>query len=470
MGLSLATATVWNMSEPDASGPFDVIVIGMGPGGEDVAGRLAEAGLSVLGVESALVGGECPYWGCVPSKMMIRGANALAEARRVGELSGAVGDVVPDWTPVAQRIRDEATDNWDDQVAVDRFVGKGGVFVRGHGRLVGPREVDVAGVRYSATRGVVVATGGAPAVPPIQGLADVPFWTNHEFVQARELPASLVVLGGGAIGCELTQVAARFGVQVTLVEALPRLLALEEPAAGELVAGALRADGVDVRTGVLAASVSGRAGEITVRLQDGGSVTAEALLVATGRRVDVSAVGLDAVGVDASARAVPVDEWCRVADGVWAVGDITGKGAFTHVAMYQADVVVRDVLGQGGPPATYHAVPRVTFTDPEVGSVGLSSASAREQLAKVRVGTAAVPSSARGWIHKVGNEGFITLVEDAEQGVLVGATSAGPVGGEVLGLLALAVHARVPVTTLASMIYAYPTFHRGVQDALRDLH
>ncbi len=437
-----------------------------------MAGRLAEAGLSVLGIDHGLVGGECPYWGCVPSKMMIRGANALAEARRVGELSGSVGDVVPDWTPVAQRIRDEATDNWDDQVAVDRFTGKGGTFVRGHGRLVGrglPHTVEVDGVRYAARRGVVVATGGAPAVPPIQGLADVPFWTNHEFVQARELPASLVVLGGGAIGCELTQVAARFGVQVTLVEALPRLLALEEPAAGELVAGALRADGVDVLVGVSAASVAGRAGEITVRLDGGSSVSAEALLVATGRRVDLGAVGLGVVGVDEGGRAVPVDEWCRVADGVWAVGDITGQGAFTHVAMYQADVVVRDVLGQGGPPATYHAVPRVTFTDPEVGSVGLSAASAREQLAKVRVGTAAVPSSARGWIHKVGNEGFITLVEDAERGVLVGATSAGPVGGEVLGLLALAVHAEVPVTMLASMIYAYPTFHRGVQDAVRDL-
>ena len=458
------------MSDAKAAGPFDIIVVGLGPGGEDVAGRLAEAGLSVLGIDQGLVGGECPYWGCVPSKMMIRGANALAEARRVGALSGAVGDVLPDWTPVAQRIRDEATDNWDDQVAVDRFTGKGGTFVRGSGRLVGSREVDVDGVRYIATRGLVVATGSTPAVPPIEGLAEVPFWTNHEFVEARELPTSLVVLGGGAIGCELAQVAARFGVQVTLVEAVPRLLALEEPAAGDLVAGALRADGVDVRVGVSAASVSGRAGEITVRLGDGGSVTAAALLVATGRHVDVSAVGLDSVGVDASARAVPVDEWCRVADGVWAVGDITGKGAFTHMAMYQADVVVRDVLGQGGPPATYHAVPRVTFTDPEVGAVGLGEAAAREQLARVRVGTAAVPSSARGWIHKAGNEGFITLVEDADAGVLVGATSAGPVGGEVLGLLALAVHARVPVTTLESMIYAYPTFHRAVQDAVRDLH
>ncbi len=458
------------MSEPTQTSQFDVIVLGLGPGGEDAAGRLAEAGLAVLGVDHGLVGGECPYWGCIPSKMMIRGANALAEARRVGQLSGTVGDVVPDWTPVAQRIRDEATDDWDDQVAADRFTGKGGTLVRGHGRLVGPREVDVDGVLYTATKGVVVATGSAPAVPPIQGLADVPFWTNHEFVEARELPRSLIVLGGGAIGCELAQVAARFGVQVTVVEGESRLLALEEPAVGELVAGALRADGVDVRVGARAESVTGGAAAISVHLGDGTTLTAAGLLVATGRRVDLAGVGLDAVGVDTSARSVPVDEWCRVADGVWALGDITGKGAFTHVSMYQADVVVRDVLGQGGPPASYHAVPRVTFTDPEVGAVGISEAAARDQLGRVRVGTAQVPSSARGWIHKVGNEGFITVVEDADRGVLVGATSVGPVGGEVLGMLALAVHAELPVATLQSMIYAYPTFHRGIQDALRDLH
>lgn len=457
------------MTEPAADCGFDVIVLGMGPGGEDVAGRLAEAGLSVLGVDEKLVGGECPYWGCIPSKMMIRGANALAEARRVGQLCGDVGDVVPDWGPIAARIRAEATDDWDDQVAVDRFTGKGGTFVRGHGRLVGPREVDVDGVRYTAQRGVVIATGSAPAVPPIAGLADVPFWTNHEFVEALTLPASLIVLGGGAIGCELAQVAARFGVQVTVVEAAPRLLALEEPAAGEVLAGALRADGVDLHVGVGASTVGGGAGDITVALADGSSVTAAGLLVATGRRVDVAAVGLDSVGIDPTARSVPVDEWCRVTDGVWAVGDVTGKGAFTHVSMYQADVVVRDVLGRGGLPASYHAIPRVTFTDPEVGSVGLSEAAAREQLATVRVGTSQVPSSARGWIHKVGNEGFITVVEDADRGVLVGATSVGPAGGEVLGLLALAVHAAVPVTTLQSMIYAYPTFHRGIEDALKDL-
>ena len=190
---------------------------------------------------------------------------------------------------------------------------------------------------------------------------------------------------------------------------------------------------------------------------------------ARGGRVGPAAAGLATVGVDPSARTAPIDEHCRVADGVWAVGDVTGQGAFTHVAMYQAGIVIRDILGEGGPTADYRALPRVTFTDPEVGSVGLSEKQARERFASVAVGSTSVPSTARGWIHKVGNEGLIKLVADADRGVLVGATSMGPSGGEVLGALTLAVHAQVPLDTLRSMIYAYPTFHRGIEDALRDL-
>jgi pyruvate/2-oxoglutarate dehydrogenase complex dihydrolipoamide dehydrogenase (E3) component len=456
------------------SGSFDIIVVGLGPGGEDVAGRLAKAGLSVLGIDKGLVGGECPYWGCVPTKMMVRASDALGEARRIDGLAGTVDDVRPDWSPVARRIRDEATDDWDDRVAVKRLTDAGGTFVRGHGQLVSPTEVDVGEQRYRARRGIVVATGSTAAVPGVDGLGDVDYWTNHQFVEAEELPESLLVLGGGAIGCELSQVAARFGVRVTVVEAADRLLAMEEPAASDVVARALRADGIDVRVGVSARRVAGDGpgGSARVHLSDGSTVETDRVLVATGRRVDVHAVGLDALGLDGldeNARAVPVDEWCRVTDGVWAIGDVTGKGAFTHISMYQADVVVRDVLGQGGSPADYEAVPRVTFTDPEVGAVGLTEALARERYEQVRVGTSTVASSARGWIHGPGNAGFITVVEDAGRGVLVGATSAGPAGGEVLGLLTLAVHAQVPVSTLRSMIYAYPTFHRGVEDALRAL-
>ena len=445
----------------------DVIVIGLGVGGEEVAGKLAEAGLSVVGIERSLVGGECPYWGCVPSKMMIRAANLLAEARRIPGMAGAA-EVRPDWAPVARRIRDEATDSWDDRVAVERFTGKGGRFVRGDARFVGPREVAVGDRTFQAKRGVVIATGTAPAIPPIEGLAGTPLWTNHEAIEADTLPGSLVVLGGGAIGLELAQVFARFGVEVTVLEALDRLLAVEEPEASELAAKALARDGVSIRTGVSARAVEyGK--EFTLQLEDGTSVTGDKLLVATGRRAALGGLNLAAAGLDPDARSIAVDELMRAGDRIWAVGDVTGRGAFTHVATYQATIAVRDILLQEGPPADYRALPRVTFTAPEIGAVGLTERQAREQGVRVATGTAAVPSSARGWIHKAGNEGFIKLVVDAGRGVLVGATSAGPCGGEVLSALAVAVHAEVPVATLRQMIYAYPTFHRGIADALATL-
>lgn len=447
----------------------DAVVIGMGPGGEDVAGRLAEAGLSVVGVEAELVGGECPYWGCIPSKMMIRAAGLLAEARRIPGLAGS-STVTPDWAPVAERIRAEATDTWDDQVAVDRFVGKGGRFVRGRGRLVAPDRVEVGDLDLVARRAVVLATGTAPSIPPIEGLADTPYWTNRGAVQTTSVPERLVVLGGGAIGAELAQVFARFGSAVTVVEAAPRLLPLDEPEAGEIVAAAFAADGIDVVTGVGASRVEHAEGRgFTVTLADGRTLVSDELLVATGRRADPAGLGAGVVGVPADARWVPVDEHLRVADGVWAVGDLTGRGAFTHVAMYQSAIAVADILGEPHEPADYAALPRVTFTDPEVGSVGRTEADAREAGIDVAVGLAQVPATARGWIHKAGNEGVIKVVADRRRGVLVGATAMGPSGGEVLGLLTLAVHAEIPVGTLRTMIYAYPTFHRGIEDALRDL-
>ncbi|MBI4884643.1 MAG: NAD(P)/FAD-dependent oxidoreductase [Actinobacteria bacterium] len=440
----------------------------MGPGGEEVAGKLAEAGLTVVGIDSGLVGGECPYWGCIPSKMMIRAANLLAESRRLPGIAGTAV-VHPDWAPVAGRIREEATDNWDDTVAVDRFEGKGGRFVRGHGRLTAADTVAVGDLRFRATRAVVLATGTTPSIPAIPGLSDTPYWTNHDVVEAKELPSSIVVLGGGAIGVELAQVLARFGVDVTIVEAAPRLLPLEEPEAGDLLADVLGREGVTVVTGISATHVDHDGQRFAVRLGNDRVVEAERLLVATGRRVDLAAIGADILALEPAARALPVDDHLRVRDGVWAVGDITGKGAFTHVAMYQANIVVADILDRPHSPADYHAVPRVTFTDPEVGSVGLSMQGAIDAGIAIAIGRAQVPSTARGWLHKAGNEGFIMLVADRARGVLVGATAMGPTGGEVLGLLALAVHAAVPIDQLRTMIYAYPTFHRGVEDALRNL-
>jgi pyruvate/2-oxoglutarate dehydrogenase complex dihydrolipoamide dehydrogenase (E3) component len=460
------------MGEPEHT---DVVVIGMGPGGEYAAGVLAEAGLHVTGVEDRLVGGECPYFGCVPTKMMIRAGNLIAETRRVPGMAGT-STVTPDWSPVALRIREEATDYWDDKVAADRFESKGGHLVRGRGTITGPGEVTVpsassasGGARvFRARRGIVINTGTAPAIPPILGLAGTPYWTNREIVQTEQVPESMIVLGGGAIGTELAQVFSRFGTEVTVVEARPRLVSFEEPEASELIERIFLREGIKVYTDAPPERIGHNDAGFSVHL--GMSVlTAAQLLVATGRRTDLAGLGVAAVGLDPSAPVIATDGWMRAAEGVWAIGDVTGKGAFTHMSMYQADIVVRDILGQGGPAADYRAVPRVMFTDPEIGSVGLTAAQAREAGLRVRTGLAQVPYSARGWIHKAGNDGFIKVVADADRSVLVGATSAGPWGGEVLSALQVAIRAEVPLATLRNMPYAYPTFYRAIEDALRSL-
>jgi pyruvate/2-oxoglutarate dehydrogenase complex dihydrolipoamide dehydrogenase (E3) component len=444
----------------------DAIVLGMGPGGEDVAGKLAEAGWDVIGIDHRLVGGECPYWGCVPSKMMIRAADAIAEARRIPDLAGTAV-VEPNWAKVATRIRKEATDDWDDKVAVERFEKKGGRFVRGTGKLTGPRSVDVDGTEYTAKRALVIATGTEPVVPPIDGLKDVGYWTNREAIETEEVPSSLVVLGGGAIGCELAQVFARFGSDVTVIEGEHHIISMEEVEACQLLQEVFEREGITVATGAKATSVSGGNGEIIVHLQKRDDVSGDRLLVATGRKADLAALNVGAAGLDPKARFIEVDDHLRAGEGVWAIGDVTGKGLFTHIAMYQARIATKDILGEEVDGADYAALPRVTFTDPEVGAAGLTEAQAREQGIDVAIGKSDVGSSARGWIHRA--EGFIKLVADTQRGVLVGATSAGPCGGEVLSMLTLAIHARVPVNTLRTMIYAYPTFHRAVEDALRDL-
>lgn len=438
----------------------DAIVVGLGPGGEQVAEDLAEAGLDTVGIEAELVGGECPYWGCIPSKMMVRAADLLAEGRRIPGMAGA-SSVTPDWSPVARRVRDEATDTWDDKVAVERFQGKGGHFVRGTARLTGPSSVEVGREEYTARRALVLATGQRAFVPPM--FAAVPHWTNRDAIAAESVPASLLVIGGGAIGLEIGQVMARFGSKVTIVEVGERLAGPEEPEASELISEILRREGVEVHTGATVERVEswGDSGA-SVYLADGTAAQGERMLVATGRRSDLAALGVGALGLDESARSIPVDGRMRVAPGVWAVGDVTGHGAFTHMAVYQARLCIADVLGNPRADADYRAVPRVTFTDPEIGSVGVTEAQARADGGDVTVWYEPIADSARGWIHRA--EGFVKLV--GRDGVLVGATSMSPAGGEILGLLSLAIHASVPVETLRSMIFAYPTFHRAIDSAL----
>lgn len=446
----------------------DAVVLGMGVGGEEVAECLAENGLKVVGIESNLVGGECPYYGCVPTKMMIRADDMLAEGRRIPGFAGT-STVTPGWDPVAKRIRTEATDNWDDRVAVERFEKKGGHFMRGTGKLIGPGKVAVNGSVVEASRAVVIATGTSPAVPPIPGLSEVNYWTNREAVQVERLPRSLVILGGGAVGLELSQVFARFGAKVTIIEGMDRVLAMEEPEASAVLAEVLRGNGIDLCLNARAQSVEQHGDATTVNLADGRRVTADKLLVATGRRSNLKDIGLETVGLDPSARFVDVDDHLRAGERLWAVGDITPFGGFTHVAIYQADIAINDIMGNQPPAADYRAKPRVTFTDPEVGAAGLTEAQARQQGIKVRVGIQKASVTSRGWIHGPGNDGLIKVVEDVERGVLVGATTMGPRGGDILGIFELAIKLRTPVDELRHLMYAYPTFYRGVGEAVMNL-
>lgn len=441
----------------------DVVVVGLGPGGEHAATELAKAGLEVVAVDERLVGGECPYFGCVPTKMMIAAATALREAGRVSELAGSAR-VEPSWAPVARRIRDEATDDWDDAVAVKRLEDAGATFARGRGVITAPGEVTVGDTTYVARRGIVLNTGTTPSAPPIEGLDSVDHWTNRDVVRLTELPASLIVVGGGPIGCEMAQVLAQFGVQVTVVEVADRLVAVEEPEASEVLEKAFTELGMDVVTGAHVQRVAQGPDGFEVQLAD-RTLRAERLLVAAGRRNNLADIGLEHVGLDPDSRVLDPDDHMRVADGVWAIGDITGKGAFTHVSMYQADVVIRDLLGQDGPWADYRAVGRVTFTVPEIGSVGLSEAAARERGLDVRTATGDLGS--RGWI--AAESGLVKLVADASRGVLVGGTAVGPMGGEMLSMITTAVHAEVPITTLAALHFAYPTYHRALQPVLQQL-
>jgi pyruvate/2-oxoglutarate dehydrogenase complex dihydrolipoamide dehydrogenase (E3) component len=446
----------------------DVVVIGLGPGGEALASRLAGEGLEVVAVESGLVGGECPYWGCIPSKMFIRAADAVAETRRAAELAGAA-TVEPDFSVVARRIREEATDDWDDTVAAERLERSGARLVRGHGRLVGTRtvEVDLAGggtERLEARRGVVLNPGTTPSVPPVDGLAGTPFWTNHEALEATTLPASLVVVGGGPIGLELAQAFARFGSEVTVVEVGPRILGPEEPEASDVLRGAFERDGIDVREGDRIASVSHDGTQFTLELAS-GMVHAEQLLVAAGRTPRIADIGLETVGLDPHARSVDVDDAMQAAEGLWVIGDVAGRGAFTHVSMYQADRAARSILGEDLP-AYDPTFPRVTFTDPEVGGVGLTEKQARDRGIDVRVATTDLAQSSRGFTHGPGAEGVVKVVVDAARDVVVGATVVGPTGGETVSGLAVAVRAQVPLATLRNSVYAYPTFWRAVESAL----
>jgi pyruvate/2-oxoglutarate dehydrogenase complex dihydrolipoamide dehydrogenase (E3) component len=447
---------------------FDVICLGGGVAGEAIAGGLEGSGLTLAVIERELVGGECPYWGCVPSKTLLRSGETLTEADRARTLAASRVDWDLDFPKISKRVLWMARD-LDDTKPAAALEATGATLVRGEAKLVDLHTVEVGGERYVARKAVVIANGSTASVPPIPGLDSVDYWTNRQATVPRELPISLAVLGGGAIGVELGQAFARFGSKVTVIEAGPRFLGLEEPEAGEALTLHLESDGIALVAGDPCIGVEkGLDGfGVVVNLKSGKRVQAERLLVATGRRANFEA--WDGAGLSRTDRGwLKVDAATLEAiSGVYGAGDVTGIGGFTHLAYYHGQIVARRIRGEDAR-ADHSAVPRVTFTDPEVASVGLTEAGAREKGIDVVIASADPAEAARGYIHDF-HGGMLKLVGDRKRGVLVGATMVTPRAGEILGELVLAVKLGTPLKTLADVIHPFPAFNRFLGAALGEL-
>jgi len=445
---------------------FDVVCLGGGVAGEAIAGGLKGSGLTLVVVERELVGGECPYWGCVPSKTLLRSGETLAEAERARDIAASRIDWELDFPKISKRVLWMARD-LDDTRPAAALQATGAKLVRGEGRLVDQRTVEVGGEQFVARRSLVVANGSTATIPQIQGLDTVDYWTNRQAAVPRELPISLAVLGGGAIGVELGQAFARFGCKVSIIEAGPRFFGLEEPEAGAALRPHLEADGIALAIGDPCVGVEKTDTGVLVKLKSGDSVSAERLLVATGRRPNFEA--WEAAKLPRTERG-----WLKVdpstlesAPGVYGAGDVTGIGGFTHLAYYHGQIVARRLRGEDAR-ADHIAVPRVTFTDPEIASVGLSEAGARERGIDVVVAAADPAEAARGYIHDF-HGGMLKLVGDRKRGVLVGATIVSPRAAEILGELILAVKLGTPLRLLADVIHPYPAFNRVLGATLGEL-